>query len=387
MVELASSLFIHNFDEALTCIRDCLRQHLLNMLPSPICSMRIFRTHLVHAFSRCTAVPPNHRHTGTNIRGSQTTDGRYASSSKLLPTPNRKRRRPWFSTLDPTRLTPSDFCIISAKNRARPFREYRGVAPFQFYYSRLDGKPKFPPGTQGFFYYASPSRGSGPDEHGEVRFRVTPGDDVMDFAAGQDLLYPDGLPWKVTLGRIALHKTYNDVSVMLLRDNLVTEEMLAAIRDGTFKYQRSPNRRLVSRIGQPFSVDLSRRHWLLNVVIGAEVRLLRTMNPFWHPAAHRGRMICCFEHHPQDRPERPGDGSPRLVIRVLKIVDLIMPPIASPQECAMDPPTEGALLTKAGNPYFLSVLSSKALRLLVAGVEQKAPVASASEPPRKELNV
>ncbi|TFY51235.1 hypothetical protein EVG20_g11096 [Dentipellis fragilis] len=307
-----------------------------------------------------------------------------ASSSKLLPTPNRKRSRPWFSTLDPTRLTPSDFCNISGKSYVKPFREYHGDIPFPLHYSRM---AKFPAGTQGFFYYALPFRGSGPDEHGEVRFRVTPGDDVMDFAAGQDLLVPNGLPWRVALGRIALHKTCDDASAMLLRDKLVTKETLAAIRDGTFKYQRSPNRRLVRGIGQPFSVDLSTRQWLLNIVSGAEVRQLRTMNPFWHSAGvTRGRIMCCFEHHPQDLPKRIKGSSARLVIRVLKTVDPIMPLMPSPPECAMDRPAEGALLTKAGDPYFWSVSSSKALRLLVAGSEQKAPVASVSEAPRKELS-
>ena len=75
---------------------------------------------------------------------------------------------------------------------------FRGV-----YHSRN----RFPEGTRGFLYYHLPPAGV-PPAAGELRFRLTPGDDPASFDQGSDLQMETGLPWCIPLLRIVGSSQY-----------------------------------------------------------------------------------------------------------------------------------------------------------------------------------
>ncbi|TFY59037.1 hypothetical protein EVG20_g7936 [Dentipellis fragilis] len=334
---------------------------------------------------------------------------------QALSTSQRKRRtlrsRPWFSTLDPTRLSPDDYCDLSGKENVRPLPEYKqnkSAETTSFYLMRYFRRLPFPPGTHGFFYFhptSTPRASDGPNDRpasypGELRFRLTQTNDPASFAEGQDLRHADGLPWSIQFERIAVS---GELRAMLLRDNLVSKELFER---GSSGYS---SRRVVSGLGQPFSVNLCRRSWCIKVaskyaafdnvflqpdgrpyfsgmsprlailclphgllVHGPFPGLLSALNPF---AA--GRMLCCLERSPL-----PEHADLRvLVIRVLKITEPLVPLAPLPPERAMDVPVEGGLVSRKGSPHLIHVYHSRPLQWLLDA--ETAISASDPAPPER----
>ncbi|TFY62781.1 hypothetical protein EVG20_g6577 [Dentipellis fragilis] len=301
---------------------------------------------------------------------------------KALSTSQRKTRpyhpRPWFSTLDPARLSPDDYCDLSGKPNVEPLADVKRhkLARFNLYYGTQDfRRAPFPPGTHGFFYYrpTSPTRasdnpdgrpenGTGPGV-GELRFRVTQSSDPASFAEGHDLRHTDGLPWSVPSERIATNPAAGYLRAILLRDGLISEEQLEREREHVRRRGVSSHgvvsRRIVSGLGQPFFANLGRKNWCIVVdsvagPAGPERKRVHLENPYLQPDRRpyfSGRMVCCLERSPL--PEHAN--LHRLVIRVLKITDPLAPLAPLPLERAMDVPVEGALVSRKGSPRLIRV--------------------------------
>ncbi|TBU54997.1 hypothetical protein BD310DRAFT_718106 [Dichomitus squalens] len=154
------------------------------------------------------------------------------------PQPERPKRRQKLRkirTLDPTKLSPRDYVDFSmlrqpnvelvaqssdlndASNallgRLSATINARGIR---------DGK--FPPNTAGFLYYHTPPYS--PPLAGEVRFRITPSPDTASLSEGNDLLTEYGIPWKIPLLHMTDKKGYTGLQTLLLRDGLVTPQLL-----------------------------------------------------------------------------------------------------------------------------------------------------------------
>ncbi|TFY62776.1 hypothetical protein EVG20_g6580 [Dentipellis fragilis] len=306
------------------------------------------------------------------------------------------RRRPWFSTLDPTRLSPTDYCDLSGKLNARPLCEVKIDGGFLLnlhYGMEQNAALRFPPDTRGFFYYhptSTPRVSDDPNGRpedglrvlvGELRFRLTRTNDPACFAEGQDLRHTDGLPWSVPFERIATSPAAHDLRAILLRDGLISEEQLEGEREHV-RMRRSglSSRRVMSSLGEPFSANLCRRRWYIAVdsvagPAGPERKGVPLQNAFLQPDRRpyfSGRMVCCLER--SSLPEHAH--LPALVIRVLKITDPLVPLTPLPPERSIDVPVEGALISRKGSPRLIRVSRSSALLPLLLGAE----AASASDP-------
>ena len=133
-------------------------------------------------------------------------------------------------TLDRTKLTPRDYIDIS--RIARPRITFAPLSPAPHEDSNLPHvqinagplNEGFPPNTAGFLYYHVPPYS--PPLAGEVRFRITPSSDPASFAAGSDLLMENGLPWRILLLYMAAKDSFGGLCATLLRDQLVTPQLL-----------------------------------------------------------------------------------------------------------------------------------------------------------------
>ncbi|KAJ7082679.1 hypothetical protein B0H15DRAFT_436528 [Mycena belliarum] len=165
---------------------------------------------------------------------------RCFSSQDSRTEPPRPRRpgRPkghLISTLNPSLITPADYLDVSGQQM---FFLHSGLKPGA---GDSEGRPapviyvhqkvrysRFPDNTHGFLYYD-------PHPHiaplaGSVHFRVTHDSAPSSFARGHDLLAPSGAPWQLTLPQIACRPSFTPVASQLLRDCLVTEDLLSRCR-------------------------------------------------------------------------------------------------------------------------------------------------------------
>ncbi|KAJ7737069.1 hypothetical protein B0H16DRAFT_1572520 [Mycena metata] len=152
----------------------------------------------------------------------------------------RAPRAPILSTLDPHRLTRTDYVDLSNKAkflfRLLPSYEttsiFFDVAPKKGVKSAFPSKRaiSFPPNTAGFLYYHTPSGDASPFEGG-LRIRVTPDNSSWGFDRGRDLLAPTGFPWQTNLLQIARVVRWQHVRETLLQENLVTPARLAWCRE------------------------------------------------------------------------------------------------------------------------------------------------------------
>lgn len=80
---------------------------------------------------------------------------------------------------------------------------------------------------------------------GRVLFRITDNDDLSSFAAGRDLMLPDGTPW------YTVPRENSGLWRLLARDGFLTDS------DKTRRFRRLQNS-IISTSVQPFLLDLSR---------------------------------------------------------------------------------------------------------------------------------
>ncbi|TBU22075.1 hypothetical protein BD311DRAFT_733500 [Dichomitus squalens] len=284
------------------------------------------------------------------------------------PRPPRKVR-----TLDPTKLTPSDYVDFSARihpsvifvtqssdpdDPSNTLLERTGadVTPTGFRDRR------FPPNTAGFLYYHIPPYS--PPLAGELRFRITPSPDPANFSEGSDLLMEHGVRWTRPLIYMA-DKGYTGVLRLLLQDGLVTPQLLniaasAADTLTTTDYGRKIDFRrtaLVSSFRRGFHFRVGPYNGLC-MAIGTDTILKKCpkhVASFRVPVddirgsvqyfPFRGSMICCFE--PSTLPEHAGRRV--VVLRVLRLLDSdpirpVPPPNKHEYPLSKLRPREGQLL-------------------------------------------
>lgn len=80
----------------------------------------------------------------------------------------------------------------------------------------------FPTKTSGFLYYR-PHDFS--DFGGQVRFRLTSTTNPTTFEFGTDLLLPNGMPWTISLFRIACIGRWSSIKDLLLADHLTSQDL------------------------------------------------------------------------------------------------------------------------------------------------------------------
>ena len=116
---------------------------------------------------------------------------------------------------------------------------------------------RFPEGTRGFLYYHSPPAGV-PPAAGELRFRLTPGDDPASFDQGSDLQTETGLPWCIPilkLGAYAKSQNYQIIRKLLHDDGFLTPALLETYAAVLNASKHCPNGgRIIHSFGQLFHI-------------------------------------------------------------------------------------------------------------------------------------
>ncbi|KIM71680.1 hypothetical protein PILCRDRAFT_820866 [Piloderma croceum F 1598] len=191
----------------------------------------------------------------------------------------------------------------------------------------------FPEGTRGFLYYCQPNPGA-PLVAGQIRFRLTPGNDPASFIQGSDLLMPNGLPWSIPLLMIAGEKIKDQgdsatgIWQQLVDDGLVTPTLLETW-GATMKASKLapiPSSRIIHSFGQLFHVDFDLNCFYFFLLTMNQLRRQRYYGLFTeyedHPIIrpYLGSALCCFE-----RSILPQHNGTRTV--VIRIVKMISPPI------------------------------------------------------------
>ncbi|KAH9886979.1 hypothetical protein C8Q73DRAFT_267165 [Cubamyces lactineus] len=240
------------------------------------------------------------------------------------------------STFAPTRLTSADYFDLSLHAACTSSSNLHEVVSFFILPGRGFKAGRFPPDTRGFlYYYHDPAT---PPLAGELRFRVTSGSDPSLFASGHDLLVDSGLPWSVSVIKIASRETLKNIKHTLVQDGLVSEEVMAQA-----SIQPVVSTRILHSFGQPFTLGFGRSH-LRFLTVGWDAvhyfkfrRVTVTRLPpdvSWatetvgvkSPSAYNypyitGSAICCFE-----KSTLPQHAGKRVVVcRVLRVVDPIKP--------------------------------------------------------------
>jgi hypothetical protein len=157
-------------------------------------------------------------------------------------------------------LRPSDF--IDASSQSCIIAYGRDKSIFQTHYHCYSN---FPEGTRGFLYYHSPEA-SDPPTAGEIRFRLTTGNDPASFNQGSDLRAPNGLPWIIHLLATVENtggggkQIYQPIKQLLVDDRLVTPALLetcAAMVNASGHPRR--NSRIIHSFGQLFHIKFDAR--------------------------------------------------------------------------------------------------------------------------------
>ncbi|KAJ7612747.1 hypothetical protein FB45DRAFT_1065441 [Roridomyces roridus] len=181
--------------------------------------------------------------------------------------PGRPRNWP-ISTLKPESLLPSDYLNISGAQCVRLTFTNSSVKTAQRMYFQKE--PKLPLASQAStrfladslgFFYCAPRPGL-PLLASSVRFRCTPSSSPSSFAAGHDLLLPNGLPWQVLVGQAAV--AYPSLRVALLHEKFLTPQSVAEwhTRLGKTHGGRITPAIVIFGLQQRFPVNFAGHLWL-----------------------------------------------------------------------------------------------------------------------------
>lgn len=136
----------------------------------------------------------------------------------------------------------------------------------------IRGRLMFPEGTRGVLYYhVDPFL---PAAAGEVRFRLC--DTLEGFNQASDLQI-HGLPWTLSLPRIALVDQYAPLRKLLLKERLVDSQLMSELLSFPNLHD---DHSMLFYIGQPFIADLG-AHWLqVHLVTNKSIKTIKFPNLF-----------------------------------------------------------------------------------------------------------
>jgi hypothetical protein len=226
----------------------------------------------------------------------------------------------FISTLDPQRLTPSDYQSLSGKkyvalsphnprlhNRLfdldrklendtctsqRHNAQYMmpHVSFVQYARDQSNNPVPFPDDTNGFFYYHSPSKA--PPTAGHLRFRITPSADPASWSSGRDLSWPDNdAEWKLHLMKIVgFHPKLTAIRNLLLVEKLISHELVErCMKLLKWRIALGPHV-LLDNLEQSFYTSFSVRNRGRFAIVGREEAKFVHLGPFFRDLRSR-----CFD--------------------------------------------------------------------------------------------
>ncbi|KAL6298077.1 hypothetical protein BKA93DRAFT_812686 [Sparassis latifolia] len=253
---------------------------------------------------------------GFHVRSSST----HTQSQSATNPPRPKNCKFVIGTLDPRRVRPQDCMDLSSRNVPTIYAalsEVQGHGSIRYQLHR-GSIISFPPNTRGFLYYYSPS----PETPlaGEVRFRLTQDSSLTDFASGTDLLLGNGVHWRIPLLLIASALRYAPMRALLLRDGLVTPDLVDRCIRLYAKDRLLQRSQILHSLDDTILVDLGRQAPTYHLLLGQDelyrfelARVFYDSRSSKVTAPYTGSAFCRFE--------RTDDNPPRLSLRIPKILE------------------------------------------------------------------
>ncbi|KAF7966556.1 hypothetical protein HWV62_37879 [Athelia sp. TMB] len=242
-------------------------------------------------------------------------------------------------TLDPSKLTPADHLTLAGV--LRPIVS-TPAATFEVRY-KCDASGKrytpFPAHARGFLYLRA--RPGDPEPALQIRFRTTDSASASpaSFGSGSDLLYPNHVPWHISLADLGKCPRYlRGFRGLLRQDGLVSDALLQRSAGVARPGKRTQD---VHALGQPLAVDFGTRQPSFRFVGGGwRARTVRVGHAFFSAARqspYAGSALCAFEAHAS----QPAS----MVMRILKITTPVS--VVRPELAHLVPlPEEGQLVMR-----------------------------------------
>jgi len=266
-------------------------------------------------------------------------------------------------TLDPSRLVPSDFIDLSLKCgiRIRPLHSRKSI-----WFAEPD-QGQFPAEARGFLYYHPPT-GNSPPAAGEIRFRLTSGDNPESFQVGRDFQdRKTGFPWRIPLLVMTEDvRKYTPFRQLLLADGFVTPAFMRKCNEMTkaLGYRVQRNSAIIHSLGHLFHFEFTKTGMIFLVLTKKNLHRIRLPGFFAHPVNHRGfkssvlysgSALCCFEQStlPKHR------GTRTVVLRIVKIISPAICKIPN-YDGYIPSPIEGELVPHRTGPRTWSLNVDKA---------------------------
>ncbi|KAG6914499.1 hypothetical protein DXG01_016916 [Tephrocybe rancida] len=155
-----------------------------------------------------------------------------------------------FNTLDPRRLSASDFFDLSNTACPRIVTRMLDSGWSKLMYASSDLRLHFPPSTKGFLYLHYNL--SFPPLAASIRFRLVPSGDPAQFETGQDLFGPNRKVWKLTAPRLAWPKRFESIRACLQDEG--PPEIAQALTAAAHLSVTKPCS-ILTYLEQPFVVD------------------------------------------------------------------------------------------------------------------------------------
>lgn len=247
-------------------------------------------------------------------------------SSQNVDSLQKKRGKPFrhvIRTLIPAHLQRSDFLDFSYNGRVGVRTVVDGeispphVLQYRCHRERVDDSrvsktyARWPDGTRGFLYYhcGAESRPHQNDQDeiapaGQLRFRITESDDPATFAMGHDLKSANGVVWYT----FPNPSSNNTIWRLLVNDGLQSPLPPSVKRQQPRSIRSTYS--TISRIDQPFLVELKRRFLGINIALKGTEHVVQTL--LWNPFRCGGLI-----QDPKIRPLYQGELSLRFVIDML----------------------------------------------------------------------
>ncbi|KAF5328716.1 hypothetical protein D9619_011733 [Psilocybe cf. subviscida] len=229
------------------------------------------------------------------------------------------------STLSSQRLASMNQRIVNISGMYSARISFGGKTCSDLHYvsTRSSGAAKFPPNTTGVFYYYQSQ--SAPTQLGELRFRLC--SDIHKFERGSDLYSVHGGPWFLSSQSIfASTDDYKSICEHLVEEGLLERSLYPGVPNSMLGSGIPP----LTKLNQPFQVDLSVRRQLVNLH-----NLRRRAAPphqlqlafIFRNEAHAnvpvfsGRAVVQLEEYPASELHNPGfKHRPVLALRILEFL-------------------------------------------------------------------
>jgi len=221
----------------------------------------------------------------------------------------------FISTLDPSRLTPSDYQSLSRNTyvtlcpRNLPYNPLFDLGHkvdmdtsvsqqhdtlytkphlsfVQYARDKHNNPVFFPDDAKGFFYYFTPSKAS--PIAGHLRFRITPSADPASWSSGRDLCWPNNVEWKVQLMTIIqVHPQLTALRTLLLAEKLISPELVERCMKLVKWRETLGPQTVLNGLEQPFYTSFSAHDRGRFAVIGREEEKFVHVRPFFRDLRSR----------------------------------------------------------------------------------------------------